>query len=494
MPRHWTIAGLIVYAIAATGAIIAAVVLIAQRAPYALGCIPSDLDGTTVRLAVSPWTGELPEMIDWRADYAPRNQGSQNSCVGFATSAAMGRALSPAFIYNQRATSNCRRDAGMSLYNALQIITTKGCALESLMPYDPSNPCIQPDIIALADAATRKASGYAVTFSQQGAANLNALRAQVAAGVPVLLAVPVYASFFSDAAGVIPPHANGERFYGGHAMLLVGYDAGGFWALNSWGPTWGHDGFAYLSNEFVQQDAWEGWVVDGALGVTQYGAYVHGSAVDSETGAALAGVTVRLGTRSSTTNASGFWGFMATVTPNQRYTLEITAPPGYWLPGGATFIAPASAVTTIAVPALRLRRQVTATPDPTATRAEMPTWTATPTAIMPPGTPTPGPDDPLRWALLSAWGQWGLVGDHQPGAINFLSVPREHWGAIRRQTYLARGSALPQYDTWEASKIGRALASSECGDVLTPVVAIEIDGDVRYLAVRTTAGILVVQP
>jgi len=301
-----------------------------------------------------------------------------------------GVECAPAFIYNQRTTTNCKRDAGMSIYNALAILSAQGDCQEALMPYDDGDACTQPNDAALADALTRKISGYSVLWSEQKTAKLDTIRGYLAAGQPVIVAVPVYQSFYGNAAQTIGPHTDGERYYGGHALLLVGYDADGFWALNSWGPSWGHDGFAYLSNEFVKQEAWEGWVVNGLLGATTYSAYVHGECVDDSTGAYLSGVTVKLGTRSSTTNASGQWGLSLTLTPDALYTLEVAAPAGYWLPGGATFKAPSKAVTTLAVAAFRLKWIATATPTitpkPTATPTATPTFTNPPTP--PETTPT----------------------------------------------------------------------------------------------------------
>ncbi len=103
----------------------------------------------------------------------------------------------------------------------------------------------------------------------------------------------------------------------------------------------------------------------------------------------------------------------------------------------------------------------------------------------------PTPDDAPQWAVVSWWGQWGLVGERQPAGLQFLQVPREDWPIIRRAVYLAQGSPLPQYDTWGASKLGYAMAQAELGAVLTPPVIVAC-GDVEYLCVGTSAGILVV--
>ena len=140
-------------------ALLGAYLWLRAQPPHALGCTPSDIDWQSVSIAQAPSVADLPDAVDWRGDFTPGNQGSQSSCVGWATSAALGRMLSPAFIYNQRTTANCRRDAGMSLYNALQIVQHKGDCLELMQPYDPSDACTQPDAAALEQVEAARAQG-----------------------------------------------------------------------------------------------------------------------------------------------------------------------------------------------------------------------------------------------------------------------------------------------------------------------------------------------
>ena len=61
---------------------------------------------------------------------------------------------------------------------------------------------------------------------------------------------------------------------GGHAFALVGYDAGGFWLQNSWGPGWGRGGFAHLS--------YDDWLANGTdVWVARLGAPVLSAATRS---------------------------------------------------------------------------------------------------------------------------------------------------------------------------------------------------------------------
>jgi hypothetical protein len=380
---HWIIIILISLSLTALG------VWLALRPPYALGCVPSPADAlATAQRAAALEADALPEMVDMRAEFTPRNQGSQASCVGFAVSALFGNA-SPAFIYNQRTTSNCKRDAGMSLYNALAIVTSKGDCVEALMPYITNDICTQPSDAALADALTRKVNSYSVLWGTQGTAALDGARSYLAAGTPVLVAVPVYQSFYTNANETIGVHAESERYYGGHAMLLVGYDAGGFWALNSWGADWGHDGYAYLSNEFVQQEAWEGWIVNGLIGAQPTTLYV--SVVDANgdkfnpTGGTLTLCrdTVEIITKEVVGGAQQFDTRIAAT----QYCVKPHPPAGYVSKTQVECMTNSAYLTFVWI-------AVTPTPTHTATKTATPTWTKTPTVtptytvVYPTATPT----------------------------------------------------------------------------------------------------------
>jgi len=60
--------------------------------------------------------------------------------------------------------------------------------------------------------------------------------------------------------------------------------------------------------------------------------WVYGSAQEAD-GLNMAGVTVSMATRTSTTNASGSWGFYCSLGDNQVYTLDIQLPEGYMVTG-----------------------------------------------------------------------------------------------------------------------------------------------------------------
>lgn len=202
----------------------------------------------------------------------PRSQGEQGSCVAWAVayglktyqeSAELGRppagpdqVFSPAYIYNQlvanRPNADC--DTGTSIPAALNILKNQGAATLAEFPYDPSSCQKLPTLPIHADASVRKIADW-------GRVDLDeySMKAQLAAGTPVVISMCVGPDFHSHGSGVFRGD-RGEAIIrdannhprcadGGHAMLVTGYDddLGAYRLLNSWGDDWGDQGYAWLS-------------------------------------------------------------------------------------------------------------------------------------------------------------------------------------------------------------------------------------------------------
>ncbi len=64
---------------------------------------------------------------------------------------------------------------------------------------------------------------------------------------------------------ILDQYGNPLQSFGGHAMLIVGYDRSGaipyFIIKNSWGDDFGADGFMYLSYDYISQYAKYGYIV-----------------------------------------------------------------------------------------------------------------------------------------------------------------------------------------------------------------------------------------
>jgi C1A family cysteine protease len=75
-------------------------------------------------------------------------------------------------------------------------------------------------------------------------------------GFPVVFGFTVYESFEGNdvaTTGNMPMPASGEKVLGGHAVALVGFndDRRVFIVRNSWGASWGDQGYFYMPYEFI---------------------------------------------------------------------------------------------------------------------------------------------------------------------------------------------------------------------------------------------------
>jgi hypothetical protein len=219
----------------------------------------------------------LPEAVSLqRFAPPPGQQGQQGSCVAWSSAYAARSILeaartgekqtvfSPAFLYNQIGLEGCQ---GSYIIRAMEYMTKQGSVPYQQFPYDERDCSAQPDGSLLRDAAQYKMRGF--TRLSQGdrndAIDIRAIRENLAQGAPVVIGMMVGQSFMQDMMGkdLWIPEANdkGMMGFGGHAMCVVGYDdkkyGGAFLIMNSWGPEWGNNGFAWIRypefNYFVRE-------------------------------------------------------------------------------------------------------------------------------------------------------------------------------------------------------------------------------------------------
>ena len=196
----------------------------------------------------------LPAFVDHRPKCPPvRDQGELGSCTSFAGVGAMqyfhwSFLPSPLFLYykERQADGDVAQDGGSTLSQCVATLTAGGVCSESLWPYVASRFADLPPKDCTVDAATHKA-----TQTHGVAQTLASMQACLAQGYNILIGITVYSSFESDtvaATGVVPmPDTANDTELGGHALLCVGWTAGGhFIVRNSWGPDWGAAGYCYI--------------------------------------------------------------------------------------------------------------------------------------------------------------------------------------------------------------------------------------------------------
>jgi hypothetical protein len=161
--------------------------------------------------------------------------------------------FSPAFVYNQ---VNGGVDGGTSIPAALGLLQQKGAATLADMPYVAGKYTTQPSAAAVADATHYKLS----SFGYIAPSDLTSMKAQLVAGLPVVVAIHVYYNFEQLGQNQVYSGTSGP-YMGGHAVTVVGYNdaKGAVEIINSWGPTWGTAGYGWISYSALSQIAVEAY-------------------------------------------------------------------------------------------------------------------------------------------------------------------------------------------------------------------------------------------
>jgi len=152
--------------------------------------------------------------------------------------------------YNTRVIEGTvKYDSGATIRNTIKAIARQGFPPEKIWPYRIERLATKPS-----KSCYTKAKKEIIT--QYSRVDRSQLREALASKLPVAFGFAVYDSFMSDdvaRSGDVPMPLAGESLLGGHAVLLVGYDEPirKFWVRNSWGPTWGKNGYFQMPYDYV---------------------------------------------------------------------------------------------------------------------------------------------------------------------------------------------------------------------------------------------------
>ena len=219
-------------------------------------------------------TDVLRESVDLREwDTTVETQDSLGSCSSNALTNAYELCvkrlypeyythLSRLFIYyNTRAEyGDIQKDEGIFLRDGLKSLAKFGVCSESLWPYQLDKFDDRPSTECYEDAKKRKIIKYEKLISIYYITQvLNDNR-------PVVFGMEIYDSFMdlNERISTVNFPGRKEKSMGGHAMCMVGYDLKKrlFLAKNSFGTSWGDNGYCWIPFDYVRQEGYDIWTFD----------------------------------------------------------------------------------------------------------------------------------------------------------------------------------------------------------------------------------------
>lgn len=261
--------------------------------------VPSVQDYHASHAAVQPLlartsltnTVVLPSSVDLRRYMPPIwDQQELGACTAHAAAAligyfekkALGRTADPSRLFIYKATrdlTGAKGDTGAFLRTTMEALAVFGAPPESYWPYD-GNPAASNQRLDMEPSAFCYAFGRnfaSTTYFRLDPAGatpdqvLANIRSHLAAGLPSMFGFPAYDEYMNAGPdGKVAFPAAKSQLNGGHANAAVGYDdhltigadTGALLVRNSWGTSWGIEGYAWLSYKYVTQSlALDWWAV-----------------------------------------------------------------------------------------------------------------------------------------------------------------------------------------------------------------------------------------
>jgi len=216
----------------------------------------------------------LREFVDLREwDTIVESQGTLGSCSSNALPNAYEMKvrqnypeyfihLSRLFIYyNTRAEyESISEDNGIYLRDGLKSLSKFGVCSEDLWPYDVEKFDDKPTDECYEDAKKRKVLKYQKLISTYYITEV------LNNNKPVVFGMEIYDSFMdlNESISTVYLPSRKEKSLGGHAMCMVGYDLGKrlFLAKNSFGTSWGDNGYCWIPFDYIRQEGYDIWTFE----------------------------------------------------------------------------------------------------------------------------------------------------------------------------------------------------------------------------------------
>lgn len=206
------------------------------------------------------------------------SQGSRGTCTIFVITSLLefeyARAtgtfvrFSPEYLNWAANMFNGDQIDGSNFEQAVGGAKKYGICKEELMPYQPQYTAPVPSYAARSDGETRKNNieiedvWIRPLKPQVGMTEeeLTDIKRQISAGHPVAVGCRFYYKEDKNGIMVVPSCSPDDPIFGGHSIFLVGFQdndtngkTGYFILKNSWGPSFGHNGYGYMPYEYARK-------------------------------------------------------------------------------------------------------------------------------------------------------------------------------------------------------------------------------------------------
>ncbi len=241
-----------------------------------------DIKGISKMLGLTVKTHSLPATIDLRQWCSPiENQLNLGSCTAHAGMGiveyferrAYGKHIEGSRLFLYKTTRNLMKvtgDTGAWLRNTMGALCLCGVPAEKYWVYNVPDFDKEPPAFVYAVADNYEALKYFCHDSQGANVSpetvLSTVKKYLAAGIPSMFGFWGFPSFNNtNVKGGIPYPCRGEKAKWGHAIVAVGYNdrkkikntkcnqetTGALLIRNSWGTTWGDNGYGWLPYAYV---------------------------------------------------------------------------------------------------------------------------------------------------------------------------------------------------------------------------------------------------
>lgn len=167
-----------------------------------------------------------------------------------------------------------QRDEGAYLRSILTAAKRVGYPPEQLWPYDDGTEPfkVQPSVSATRAAFDQIAGFSYHKLTSMGLQRSYDLRSLLAARHVVLFGTRVSERFkdYGPKSAPLDPPGPSEAILGGHALLLAGYGKDYFDGVNSWGTSWGRNGWFQLTDAYIEN--WRSadfWILDNVTSFSE---------------------------------------------------------------------------------------------------------------------------------------------------------------------------------------------------------------------------------